>query len=91
MQTDLEEGKRDEEVESKHSLQSSLSRGDETDYFECQAAQIEIEEVCPYVTSSPDDDGNVETLTAVIKNLKVTVIAALVLKSATLSLSLSSS
>lgn len=73
MQTDLEEKKREEEAESKHSLQSNLSKGDETDYFECQVAQIEIEEACPYVKepSSPDADGNVETLKEKIKNLKV--------------------
>ncbi|KAH7517346.1 hypothetical protein FEM48_Zijuj09G0053800 [Ziziphus jujuba var. spinosa] len=69
-----EEANRKEDIKMKHSLQSNPSKGDETDVlFECEAAQIEIDEACPFIKepSSPDDDGKIETLNAEIKNLKV--------------------
>lgn len=78
MQTDqLEEAKEKQTMKLERSLQSYPSKDDETDFmFECEVAQLEIEasspsSIEPSSPESPDDAGEIESLTAEVKCLKV--------------------
>ncbi|PON62582.1 Myosin, partial [Parasponia andersonii] len=70
---DIKEAKEEQPTELQHPLQSIPSKGEETDLlFQCQVAQVEIEESCPIVKepSGLDDAGKVGILTAEVKSLK---------------------
>ncbi|GMN48941.1 hypothetical protein TIFTF001_018110 [Ficus carica] len=77
LQTDeLEEAKEKQTITLERSLQSYPSKDDETDFmFECEVAQLEIEasspsSIEPSSPESPDDAGEIESLTAEVKCLK---------------------